>query len=330
MALETIDNLALIYKPIIYLHPHERHYPLNIRAYLQSANVIDNNTKALIREGPITNLLLDQEADTYSGSPTFIIRETEQNDVKRGEWATHDANLYYRAITIAGKIYITFIAFFGYNGDYPVFYNLFPMGSHWSDFEHITLEFDETTQTLLRAYYGAHKINEGRWVLAEDIEMKQVTPGGIPRPVVHVAKIGHGFYPQPGSYIRFGGFANDLCSKSEMSDLTQWDSRYLIRLFEPTEPEYLPESHGFLKYNGTWGEGKISGPQQTPWWSAPQSQTDDAAPGRSTFDLESQDLVVGSLVAVIVISVGIWAIVMVTKSRTSRLPSNTLSNRANQ
>jgi hypothetical protein len=75
-------------------------------------------------------------------------------------------------------------------------------GNHGGDWEHVTVRSTRQGE-MLSIYYAAHKSDEGVWVKAKDVHFD--ARGQSNRPVVFVAKAGHGAYPAPGTWKRKDG-----------------------------------------------------------------------------------------------------------------------------
>jgi hypothetical protein len=121
-----------------------------------------------------------------------------------------------------------------------------PVGQHFGDIEHITVEITKNTNQLKRVYYGAHTGTEGRWVDAKDVPFED---GKI---VVYSALHSHACYPQEGSAIRFGGFGNDTMSKGR-----KWEPEP-VRLYRREDPEFNTERDGWMYFAGRIGNDGVT------------------------------------------------------------------------
>lgn len=296
-----MDEFAFQNRPILWLHPDEPHYPISIQEYLSSSNILPtaNGTDNIIYEGPITSQYLNDNSSSLPPTSTLLPSSEFQESVKEGNISDVDSvPFYYHVINHDGYYYITYIYVFGYNWNYPVIFNLFPIGAHWADFEHTTHVFDEKTMELSRIYYGAHSETEGQWVKKRNIQFTGI------RPSVYCAKGSHAMYSTAGYYLRFGGFANDITNPNR----TKWDPTVATRLYSPDDTvNFVPETMGFLKYTGTWGNGKISGIQNKTWWATPWGDEESHKPLRSSINIETEWWI---LVAVIlsIIAIASWLV----------------------
>jgi hypothetical protein len=75
-------------------------------------------------------------------------------------------------------------------------------GNHGGDWEHITVRSTQEGE-MLSIYFAAHGSDEGVWVAASNVHFD--ARGKSNRPVVFVAKAGHGSYPKQGSWSRKEG-----------------------------------------------------------------------------------------------------------------------------
>jgi hypothetical protein len=75
-------------------------------------------------------------------------------------------------------------------------------GNHGGDWEHVTVR--STLQgEMLSMYFAAHGSDEGTWEAATSVHFD--ARGGTDRPIVFVAKGGHGAYPEESSWSRKEG-----------------------------------------------------------------------------------------------------------------------------
>jgi hypothetical protein len=75
-------------------------------------------------------------------------------------------------------------------------------GNHGGDWEHITVRSTRQGE-MLSIYFAAHGSDEGMWVHASNVHFD--ARGQSNRPVVFVAKAGHGSYPAQGKWSRKEG-----------------------------------------------------------------------------------------------------------------------------
>lgn len=125
--------------------------------------------------------------------------------------------------------------FYGYNG--AIFLGRF--GTHFADWEHITMVYDWATKTPLYYYFAAHGSDTGHWIRATGVEWDGKVAGN--KVVVYVAKNSHASYTQEGTWWRFWiGLANDVTGKGH-----RWEPDSFVFLKE-NEPVWM-------KYRGKFG-----------------------------------------------------------------------------
>jgi len=294
----SAQALADQFCPRIWLHPNEKHNPVTVETYLTAANVLDAPDGNIILAGPLSSQIIADNSPYPSGA-TLKIMESKETEIKEGVSTTNlnsSVPMYCHIVEIESVIYLTYIFFYGYNWNYPVLFNLFPTGAHWSDIEHITIEIDSTTHELLRVYFGAHTIEDGKWFPASEVTM---TDGRV---TGHSSQGSHGTYKANLYYLRIGGFANDT-----VGDAFMWAPENVILLYDPSDVGYVESTMGFLEFTGTWGNGKVSGMQQKFFWSAPDTSGESAAPWASPINIPTQWFIVAILLAAVV-GVSGWAI----------------------
>ena len=264
----NIDNLITKYSPVLYFHTDEKHFPSSVDWLLQYSTLVD--FMAGTRKSSPTQKDLFDIAKKYNfkmfndGAVLLSFGE----EVFRGQNPVSNSPCYVITREKSGKIYITYIFFYPYNGNYDII-GLAGLGSHPGDIEHITLELDSAGK-LLRVFYGAHGIKEGRWVSATDVTYENN------HIVCYVAYNGHGLYPRPGQSFRIVGFANDYLNKG-----LRWKPEP-FRVFLPQDPKFNPNTMGWVAFNGRIGgpsnkkstEG-IMGLMDKSWFS--QGEITDAS-----------------------------------------------------
>lgn len=299
------QQLADQFKPIVYFHPRELHFPVNVETYLASCDVLDQKDGTIILAGPLSSTIMNTNKGSIPDGATLKVMESKEEEIKSGIAVANinSVPFYCRINQTTEFIYLTYVFVYGYNWNYPVFFNLFPTGEHWSDFEHVTMELDATTTELKRVYYGAHRQADGKWLNAADVKM---TSGRV---TVYSSRGSHGCYYNESFYLRVGGFANDT-----VGSLTSWIADSVLLVYDDTEPEFVATSMGFLTFNGTWGNGKVTGMQRKFFWNAPETGGQSSAPWASPINILTEWFIV-AIVASIVIALSIWGIVESTKPK---------------
>lgn len=248
------------YSPVLYFHTDEKHYPSSVDWLLKYSTLVD------FMDG--TRKSSPSQKDLFDISKKYNFKMFNDGSVMlsfgeetfKGQHPVSSVPCYTITREKSGKLYITYLFFYPYNGSYDII-GLAGLGSHPGDIEHITVELD-TTGKLLRVFYGAHGIKEGRWVPASNVPLEN---GHV---VCYVAYNGHGLYPKPGQSFRVAGFANDYLNKG-----LRWQPEP-FRVFLPQDPKFNPNTMGWIAFNGRIGgpsnkkstEG-IMGPMDKSWFS---------------------------------------------------------------
>lgn len=235
---ETINKWA----PIIYHHPDEKYYPVSIEWLMANSALIDyTDPKNPVSVSPVTN----QDIYDLSKKHNFEIKTDGSilfsfgSDLHRGEHPTRNIPCYVLVKEAEGKIHITYIFLYAYNGEYPIL-GLLNAGQHPADIEHLTVELTQQGQ-LTRVMYSAHGTKDGRWVSAKDVPMEN---GRI---IAYMALNGHGLYPKEGIAFRLGGLANDYLGRG-----ASWDPKPQL-IFLPDHPNFDVKTMGWVAFNGRLG-----------------------------------------------------------------------------
>lgn len=234
-----MDSLIRKFTPIIYLHPEEKYYPVDINWLLKSSTLKDFNDNTVIKS--------PTQRDLYNIAQKYNFQARKDGDVVlsfdplsyRGQSPVSDVPIYALVREKNDKVYITYIILFAYNGTYNIA-GLAEVGEHPGDMEHITVEASKDG-TLLRAFFSAHGVKDGRWVKAEEIEKEN---GKI---VGYNAVNGHGLYPYAGTAFRFGGAANDILIKGE-----KWEPNVSM-IYPKEDPRFNIDTMGWSVYNSRFG-----------------------------------------------------------------------------
>lgn len=240
-----MEALVSKFTPLIYLHPEEKHYPVDINWLLRNSTLKDFNDNTTIKS--------PTQRDLYNIAQKYNFQPRKEGDVVlgfepstyRGQSPVSDVPIYALVREKNDKIYITYIILFSYNGSYNIS-GLAYVGEHPGDMEHITVEASKDG-TLLRVFFSAHGVKDGRWVKAEEIQKEN---GKI---VAYNAVNGHGLYPYEGTAIRFGGAANDILIKGE-----KWEP-VASMIYPRDNPRFNIDTMGWSVYNSRFG-GPIDKP----------------------------------------------------------------------
>jgi hypothetical protein len=207
--IKTMDSLdhAIILKftPEYRFGSGERHFPMTYERYLAEAALLTLADKKVVQDKPLTVSDLQefsQSHDTTSDKYALSLLDKDflNNMITSGN---AEAPVYVNTFVAGGERIINYTTFFGADTG-KVVLGIVRIGSHMSDIEHVTVVLDAKSNDLKKVYFSAHTSTEGVWVDAADLELNH---GRI---VVYVAAGSHGNYAKPGTYIRFGGFGNDV------------------------------------------------------------------------------------------------------------------------
>ena len=196
------------WSPIIYHHRNEQYFPCSFPWLMLYSTLIDYNTPEPTIFSPITSESIFNVSQHYNferhGDGDIIW--SFSNELYPGQHPTSNVPIYGILKRVDRKIYITYFILYAYNGAYNIL-NIAKAGEHPGDLEHLTLEIDEQSNTLLRVLFSSHTPKDGRWVHPKDIEFENN------KIVAYAALHGHGLYPKQGMIIRLIGLANDYTSK---------------------------------------------------------------------------------------------------------------------
>jgi hypothetical protein len=272
-----INQLIKTYAPIAYLHSKENNLPIRVEDYFTGSQTSLNapDGKVIIPKEEVTmakiyKLYKDKpDANNYFDIAKCV--ELGSNPVlNKNRSGVLNTPVYVLVFKQNNKLYVQYLFFYGFNAPYNIEagtiekieklpggkkagYNLREwFNAHEADLEHITLEFQNLESAPLRIYFGSHGRTEGMWL---DWNSSEFQKEGT-RPVIFIAKGGHGTYPKAGTYVRIFGFANDETQKG-----IRWEPD-LVRIYQNTEAEFKPETMGWLYHAGNYGKhgvGRASG-----------------------------------------------------------------------
>jgi len=259
------------YSPILYLC-NERYYPIAVEDYFlhpETQLVYQKNHKknpsapkeVVIPRGQVTMQGIYDKRDMHTGSDYFFeIGECTKFGSNPQQFTDKKGNLttpiYVTWQRRNGKIYISYVFLYGFNGAYPIKAPVadFPLlkgdiagvqGAHECDLEHIVLELsDDKNRTLERIFFAVHSARvEGVWFPAHS---KEISYEGT-HPIVHVAVNGHGSYPRAGTHVRIFGFGNDITCKSK-----KWVPQ-LVLVYPESDSRFDPKIMGWMYHSGVYG-----------------------------------------------------------------------------
>jgi hypothetical protein len=249
---QLVWKLVERFAPIVYLHPQELYLPQSIPLYLQQCQLWQDHSKRI--NAPLTALTLPQgpghqcmsvkpvDTKTNYGHPTF------QHHVPYYVHTRHSS-------PNPTHIDITYIFTYAYNGPLHLFgCSSLPVGAHQADVEHVTFRIDVNQQMLVKAYFAAHQSQDGMWVVPEQMQWEQG------RPVVYAALGSHASYPQPQTYWRLWGAANDHCAQGGK----RWDPLHR----EGGGLERIDENTWWNTFSGHLGyPDHVATPMYQRWWN---------------------------------------------------------------
>lgn len=256
-------NLLDKYKPIIYLHKDENYFPSSIDYVLKNSDLVSFSEKyKKIANKPLSgNILKNATWKSYIDIPLNIIH---------GEKDLSSVSIYGIVNEYMNYIDLTYITFYPYNGSYNIL-KIQKVGDHFGDLEHLTIRITkdsnkEPLQRIIKVFFGAHQIKDGRWVYPEELEYEN---GRI---VAYSALNGHGLYNKNGMAFRYYGLANDYLEKGH-----RWDPK-VEYLFKETHPMYEPEKMGWIYYKGTIGLNGIKSLIDKDWFMQGESDKINYSP----------------------------------------------------
>lgn len=291
---------AIRYSPIAYLSKKEKAMPMSALKYLQheetrvvqQKNHKKNNKepkKILIDKGQVTPEAIAQLAETHKGESGIFVEITDC--ITAGENPATNTDAQGNLTTTAyvkidpfeteGKVYITYIFFYGFNFPYQLhmpFSNIpLPPGeilnAHACDIEHVKMElvWDTNHENLIlsRIFYAAHGSEEGLWM---DVLHPENNPSNESvtfengHPVVYIAQGGHGCYPSQGTYVRIFGFANDKTEKG-----IRWTPHWVL-IHPPQDPLFNPQKDGWILLPGNMGPQGVGGVAKQKWFRDPLAE----------------------------------------------------------
>ena len=227
------------YSPIVYLHSKETYFPCSIEWLLDKSTLIDFNSNTQIKQPSQKDLYDISQKYNFTDKTDGSIILSFDKQYYTGQNNLSDVPVYALSKIRDGKLYVTYIFLYAYNGSYDIL-GLFKIGTHEGDIEAITAEFSLEGK-LLRVFFGAHGIQDGQWIDASLIEYEN---GHI---VCYSALSGHGLYSTPGSAILLKGFATDKTNKG-----FKWFPKVSM-LYYKDDPRFNVNTMGWSIYNGRIG-----------------------------------------------------------------------------
>lgn len=212
-----MDDKQLIarYAPVFALHHDEKYYPISVEDFLSVAEVrvrkSGDNAVVPHKKKYFDEVAIPSGALTNGDLAELGKRHPDQNvqlDIPEEHWGGAKAEemdgvpIYavLKRVYEPGEmssdsieaIEINYTFLCCYNGPYKVF--CFKTGEHVADWEHVTVRLDPDGE-LEGIYYSSHKNYEGDWKPVGKVPMRDG------RPLVYLARDGHGCYSRPGVHV---------------------------------------------------------------------------------------------------------------------------------
>lgn len=235
-------ELARCFAPVFAFHPDERFLPIDAADYLVASQL-------RFADGSTMTMTYDEFAAWVATTPTdaqvastLFLPDGPRSQVMRAAPELLHWPAYYDVLHVDDdNTYITYYLFYACNPALRTLCGCACCGYHLADIEGVQVHVHKGE--LARVYYSKH--SGGSWVDAADL---QIAEGTHPR--VWVALASHACYESPGMHWRFGGVVPDWTSSAGQSG----------------QPGQLLTIEGPLLYQGTWGDGHVSGfPQKSNW-----------------------------------------------------------------
>ena len=242
-------KIADKFRPIVYLHPDEEYYPSTIEWYMNKCELWKNNT--LIKKiGELTPDNIPNNSESHE----MDLHVKKEARAGSSLFQLNNVPAYTHVSKIEnGDLQITYCYFYPYNGPVWLFgipdlfkkCDIFQVGSHQADIEHITIIVDESLN-IKKMYCSAHGSKDGLWVKPYEIEYEN------DRPVVYSSKNSHAFYPFPKTICRCIGLTNDYARRG-----IKWDPPLKM----------IDDNTHWNTFQGYLGKNKVvPTPKYRPWW----------------------------------------------------------------
>lgn len=201
-----VIDLLEIHKPIIYYHPNEKYFIDDPVDYFNKTEpIFKEDGTACHRKAPSMYLY-----DWNDKKKLYKIRDRKTKLPYDYAMYKERENVIAKQKVVDGKIYLSYLVFFPYNGNKRVA-GVFPTGAHWADLEEFHVVLDATTRKVL--YYILSSHGDGN-IYNKDPNGPKLELNGT-NPIIYASVNSHAFYGAPGSYVRFGGAGNDNTKKGK-------------------------------------------------------------------------------------------------------------------
>ncbi len=256
----SFESLAIKFCPNLYLHSHEVYNPCEINWLLSKSTLMTKKDNAVkrIKESPLTQR--DIWEYSQQNHPNEYGRTDVWIDFKGEMWGQSELDkvpIYAHIKQLDERlIRISYMMIYAYNGAKKVM-GFVPVGFHWGDVEHVTIEVDIEKQSITKMFFGAHTTLEGRWVDAKDLEFEDT------HPVVYIAVNSHATYPKEGIIVRFGCFGNDETN----SHGKRWVPKVEF-VYDIAHEKFNPDKHGWIAFCGRIGFDGVSSAKDKDYFIA--------------------------------------------------------------
>lgn len=279
---DRLHELVYQYRPVLYLHGDEDHYPCDVEYYLDHAELYYGDVRlqhkvkpeelgshrflesekqriAELRAQQFDNDSINQQTSHTARNKPVQFNLRLRPDGRGGLDSRSGRQLnsvpLYAYVRRHGSGYdLVYITHYSYNGAYRIA-GCIDAGMHDADFEHMTIRLN-ASMAVIAVWYGSHGWRDGCWRFPGQFEVE----AGC-RPVAYVAYHGHGLYPEPGRWWRIWGFANDVCERGP-----RWDAETVHLLHISHCHRETPCHQSWLSFSGWWELEGINSVHQQQWW----------------------------------------------------------------
>ena len=229
----TVLMMAMMFAPIVKLHPDETAFPTNLESMLTHSQMINENTWQVVQ--PFNSLTLSNVNNlSDSCHPHCCLHSNSSHWRGISPHKLNDSAPYYvNYYEHNDKWYLQYVFLYMYNPGYQksIHHLQAIFGNHEADAEHITIEFKESLIT--RVYFAAHGVHDGVWKNRDEIHFHDS------HPIVYSALGSHASYPSSGTWFRCWFLTNDVCNGTGYS----WKPKRLV----------LVDDQEWTKYTGNLG-----------------------------------------------------------------------------
>jgi len=283
---EELRDVVAANTPVFHLHPNEQYFPCTVEYFLESARLCIMRNRFMRRTiervvVPYGQLDADMLKHAYDVNSKQRLQLHLRRSARPGQpELLPNVPIYAHireTVDPSGQrdaLEIVYLKFFAFNGPYKPF-GVIPapnLGTHDSDWEHITVRLTPDGRNVTGVYYSCHRHIDGTWRSADEVPR---TPEGRPR--AFVAINGHGSYPYPGRIIRLFGAFNDNTSDAG----PVWDPQQVVLVSPSGKLPSVPSRGDSLNGTAYASLGTI-GRHSSGNGSSPTASNDGAGSSNST------------------------------------------------